>query len=250
MNGVHGFWDALLSSFGRTTPPLITFPELLLALLAATALSVPRRSWKYFGLLTTATHEIGHAFAAVTSGQRLSGIRLRLDHSGTTTTYSRSKAATMWSCFWGYPAPAVAGAAFVLCGFTGWGPAALAGGAVVLALTLVFLRNLAGFLVTGAAIACSLALVLVVPREFSGHVAVILGLALLVGAVRDLFKLVHVHLRRRHRLSTSDAFLLYRATAVPSGIWILLFAVAVGAAWILALQPIAAILSAGPRLVP
>jgi hypothetical protein len=238
-------WNSFLSAFSRTDVPVITFMELLLAVCIVTALSIPRRSWKYVGLLATATHELGHAFAAVTSGQRLSGIHLRLDHSGTTTAYSRSKLATVWSCFWGYPVPAVVGAAFVRCGFNGWGPAALAAGTVALAAALLFLRNPAGFLITIAAIAVNLGLIVLVPAGFVGHVAVILGLVLLVGAVRDLIKLTHVHLRRRNRLASSDAYLLFRATAIPSIVWILLFTVLVGGSWLVAWQPISAVLPAG-----
>jgi hypothetical protein len=245
MNIPEDAWRALAESFHRADLPVITLPELLLAVLAATALSIPRRSWRYFGLLATAVHEMGHAFAAVTTGQRLSGIRLRLDHSGTTTSYSRSRLAAAWSCFWGYPVPALIGAAFVVCGFNGWGPAAIAGSAVALSASLLFLRNVAGFLITASAIVAALALILLVPDAFVGHVAVILGLALLVGAVRDLLKLTHVHLRRRDRLPTSDAYLLYRATAVPSAIWITLFAGLVAGSWLVAWQPISLILLRG-----
>jgi hypothetical protein len=235
-------WITFINAFSRTDIPAITATELLLVVSLATALSIPRRSWRYVGLLATATHELGHAFAAVTSGQRLSGIRLRFDHSGTTTTFSRSKLATVWSCFWGYPVPAVVGAAFVWCGFNGWGPAAIAASAVILAATLVFLRNAAGFLITIGAILGCIALIFLVPAGFVGHTAVMLGLVLLVGAVRDLIKLTHVHLRRRDRLATSDAYLLFRATAVPSGIWILLFTVIVAGSWLVAWQPISTIL--------
>jgi len=238
-------WNTFVEAFSRTDVPVITATELLLVVTLATALSIPRRSWKYVGLLATATHELGHAVAAVTSGQRLSGIRLRLDHSGTTTTYSRSKLATVWSCFWGYPVPAVVGAAFVWCGVSGWGPAAIAAGTVALAATLLFLRNLAGFLITTAAILCNVALISLVPAAFVGHVAVILGLVLLVGAVRDLIKLTHLHLRRRDRLASSDAYILYRATAVPSAVWIVLFTALVAGSWLVALQPISAILAWG-----
>jgi hypothetical protein len=245
MNFPGDLWQSLVDSLRRTDLPAITVTELLLAVLIATALSIPNRSWKYFGLLATAVHEMGHAFAAVTSGQRLSGIWLRFDHSGTTTTYSRSRLATAWSCFWGYPMPGVVGAAFVVCGFGGWGPAAITAGAAVLAVSLLFLRNLAGFLITAAALAGALALILLVPDGFIGHVAVILGLALLVGAVRDLVKLALVHLRRRDRLATSDAYLLYRTTAVPSVVWIALFTGLVTGSWLVAWQPIATILLGG-----
>ncbi|TLM86723.1 M50 family metallopeptidase [Pseudarthrobacter sp. NamE2] len=246
MNDLPGdVFQAMAESLSRAEPPAITVTELVLAVLVAAALSIPHRSWRYFGLLATVVHELGHAFAAVTSGQRLSGIRLRFDHSGTTTTYSRSRAAAAWSCFWGYPVPAVVGAVFVACGFNGWGPAAFGGSVLVLAASLLFLRNLAGFAITALAIAGTLALILLVPGEFVGHAAVILGLALLVAAVRDVIKLAHVHLYRRERLATSDAYLLYRATAVPSVVWIVLFAAFVTGSWVVALQPVSTILARG-----
>ena len=245
MNISVDLWNKLLDAFSRADAPRVTFIELALALVIAAALSVPRRSWKYFGLLATATHEMGHAVAALLSGQRLSGIRLRLDHSGTTTTYSRSRLASAWSCFWGYPVPAIVGAAFVWCGFNGWGPAAITAGGLALAASLLFLRNIAGILITFTAIAVTLLLVLLVPEAFVGHVAVILGMALLVAAVRDLIKLAHLHLRRRERLASSDAYLLWRATSIPSAVWIVLFAVLVAGSWLWAWQPISTVLYAG-----
>lgn len=240
-----GLWPGLLDAFSRADAPRVTLTELVLALVIAAALSVPRRSWKYFGLLATATHEMGHAVAALLSGQRLSGIRLRLDHSGTTTTYSRSRLASAWSCFWGYPVPALVGATFVWCGFSGWGPAAITAGGLALAASLLFLRNLAGVLITFTAIAGTLLVILVVPEAFVGHVAVVLGMALLVAAVRDLVKLTHVHVRRRERLATSDAYLLWRATSIPSAVWIVLFAALVAGSWLWAWQPISTVLHAG-----
>jgi hypothetical protein len=238
-------WNAFTAAFTQADVPNITWVEMLLSLAAAVALSIPRRTWRYFGLLATTVHELGHAFAAVTSGQRLAGIRLRLDHSGTTTSYSRSRVAAAWSCFWGYPVPAMAGAAFVWCGLRGWGPAAMAVSALVLAASLIFLRNLAGFLITAAAIAAAAALTILAPASVVGHVAVIFGLALLVAAVRDLLKLTQVHVRRRGSLGTSDAYLLYRATSVPSGVWIALFTLLVAGSWLVAWQPVSVILLEG-----
>ncbi|MGN7200279.1 M50 family metallopeptidase [Arthrobacter sp. SAFR-044] len=245
MDSPASLWETFTSAFTQTDVPTISWVEMMLSLAAAVGLSIPRRSWRYFGLLATATHELGHAFAALTSGQRLSGIRLRLDHSGTTTTYGRSRLAAAWSCFWGYPVPALAGAAFVWCGLNGWASAAMAVSVLVLAASLLFLRNLAAFVITGAAIGGAAALIFLAPSSIVGHVAVIFGLALLVAAVRDLLKLTHVHLRRRDRLSSSDAYLLFRATSVPSGIWIALFTLLVAAAWLVAWQPVSIILQQG-----
>ncbi|UZX03433.1 M50 family metallopeptidase [Arthrobacter sp. CDRTa11] len=238
-------WQRILEAFSRTDIPEVSLFELSLVLVMAIALSVPRVTWRYFGLLATATHELGHAFAAVVSGQRLGGIRLSLDHSGTTTSYSRGRLATVWSGFWGYPVPAMTGAALVSAGFGGWGPAALATGTLILLASLLFIRNVAGFLITTGAVAGGAALILFVPHTFTGHVAVILGLALLVASVRDLLKLSQVHLRRRERLASSDAYLLYRATSVPSFIWIGLFTAIVAGSWLVAWQPISTILAAG-----
>lgn len=237
-------WQRIIDSFHRTAIPQVTVLELLLVLAVATALSIPRGTWRYFGLLATATHELGHAFAAVMSGQRLSGIRLRLDHSGTTTSYSRGRLAAVWSGFWGYPVPALAGAGLVTSGFGGWGPAALATGTLILLVSLIFIRNLAGLLITVVAVAMGAFLVLVVPTTLTGHVAIILGIALLVAAVRDLAKLANVHLRRRDRLASSDAYLLFRATSIPAGIWIALFVAFVAGSWLVAWHPISAILAA------
>jgi hypothetical protein len=240
-----GVWSTFAAAFSQAPVPNITWVEMLLSLAAATALSIPRTSWRYFGLLATATHELGHAVAAVTSGQRLSGIRLRLDHSGTTTTYSRSRVAAAWSCFWGYPVPALVGAAFVWCGVTGWGAAAMAASVVVLAASMLFLRNVAGFLITITAMAGAAALTFLATASVAGHAAVIFGLALLVAAVRDLAKLTHVHLRRRDRLGSSDAYLLYRATAVPSAVWITIFGALVAGSWLAAWLPVSRILLGG-----
>jgi hypothetical protein len=237
-------WQRIVSGFTQSLFPQVTPTELLLVVLMATALSLPRASWRYFGLLATVTHELGHAFAAIMTGQRLGGIKLSLDHSGTTTTYSRGGFPTVWSTFWGYPVPGVVGAAMVWSGFNGWGPAAMSVGTLVLLASFLFIRNAVGLLITSAAVLASVLLVLFVPPEFTGHVVIALGLALLVAAVRDLGKLANVHLRRRDQLPTSDAHLLYRATSVPSLIWIALFFAVVAGAWWVAWQPMAQVLTA------
>jgi len=246
MTDVAGsLWERIVSGFSLSPSPQVTAAELLIVIALATVLSLPRASWRYFGLLATVTHELGHAFAALMTGQRLGGIRLSLDHSGTTTTYSRGHLPAVWSTFWGYPVPGVVGAAMVWSGFNGWGPAAMSVGTLILLGSFLFIRNAVGLLITAAAVLGSALLVLFVPPEFTGHAVIALGLALLVAAVRDLAKLANVHLRRRDRLPTSDAHLLYRATSVPSVVWILLFAGVVAGSWWLAWQPMAQVLMAG-----
>jgi hypothetical protein len=239
------WWDRVAAGFARAEVPMVTITELLAVVLAAVVLCVPAATWRYFGLFATVTHELGHAFAALTSGQRLGGIRLRLNHSGTTTSYTRGRLAAVWSGFWGYPVPGMTGAGLVWAGFNGWGPAAMSAGLLVLLASLIFIRNAAGVLILLATVAATGALIVGVPAVFTGHVAIVLGLALLVASVRDLAKLTNVHLRRRDQLRTSDAYILYRATAVPSAVWIVLFSLVVAASWLVAWQPISRVFAAG-----
>lgn len=247
-----GWWTVVGTWFQPAARPQVSAVELALVVFAAIAVSLPPVSWRYFGLLATVTHELGHAFAALTTGQRLGGIRLRPDHSGTTTSYSRGRLPAAWSTFWGYPVPGLVGAALVSFGFGGWGPAALATGTLILIAALPFIRNGFGFLILAGAAATVLALLLIMPPGLLGHVAIGLGLALLVAAVRDLAKLTNLHVRHRNRLATSDAFLLYRATSVPAPVWIVVFAALVAASWWVAWQPMAAVLDSalGAGLFP
>lgn len=227
------WWDRIVAGFSRSQPPELTLTEVLLILMAAAALSIPTATWRYFGLFSTVVHELGHAFAALVTGSRVTGIRLNFDHSGLTTSFGRPGWRTAWVTFWGYPVPAVVGAVLVWAGFAGWAPAALSVGALVLLLSLLFIRNAGGVLILLGAAAVSTVLVVAVPAEFAGHVVVALGVALLVGAVRDLGKVASVHARRRRSRGQSDAYLLYRSTGIPAVVWLALFALVITAslAW-------------------
>jgi hypothetical protein len=91
-------------------------------------------------------------------------------------------------------------------------------GTLILTLTVLFIRNTAGLVILLAAIAAAVGLILSVPQAFSGHLVAALGLALLVGSIRDLLNLESVHVRHRDRLDTPDAFLLSRRTSMPSSV--------------------------------
>lgn len=241
---IETWWNRILDGFARAEPPEITAVELAIMVLAAAALSIPRPTWRFFGLFTTVVHELGHAFAALMTGRVLKGITLTMDHAGTTTTIGHPGWRAAWSGFWGYPTPAVLGATLVWAGLGGWGPAALSVGALILLAALLFIRNGGGLLILLGAVAISAVLVLALPAAFTGHVVIALGLALLVGSVRDLGKVISVHLRRRRELQSSDAFLLYRSTGVPSPVWLLLFAVVIAASLVAAWFPLSEVVAA------
>jgi hypothetical protein len=226
------WWARVLSGFTAAAPPVVPLWELLAVLAVAIGLSVPAMTWRYFGLFTTVVHELGHAFGNLMTGRLVTGITVRMDHSGSTTSYGRGILGAVWAGFWGYPAPAVTGAALVWAGFAGYGPAALSIGVLVLLATVLFIRNATGLLIVSASTLTAGTLVMFVPTAFTGHVVVALGLALLVGSVRAWVNLVALHFTRRELLETSDAYLLFRRTLIPSPVWLLLFGAVIGWSWL------------------
>ena len=233
------WWSRITAGFTRGEPLAAGLLELVLILAAALVLSVPRGSWRYFGLFVTAVHELGHAFAALTTGRLVRGIHLRFDQSGAMLSRGTGRAAAAWTGFWGYPVPGLVGAALVWAAFSGWSGAALSVSALLLLATLLFIRNLEGVVIAvGLAVASQL-LVWFAPVEFLGHLTLAIGIGLLVGAVRDWLNLLGVHTRRRHQLANSDAFIMARRTGVPAAVWLVGCAAVIALCWAAAVATVA-----------
>ena len=224
----QAFVNGFLSGFGRSSPLVVPAAELLWILGGAAALCVVPVLWRFFGRFVTVVHELGHAFAGLATGMRVTGITLRMDQGGTTQGVGRGRA--VWFGFWGYPAPAAVGAALVWASAAGWGRTALSVSVIVLALVFLFIRNLAGVLILAGSIIAVAAIVAAVPADLQGHLTLAVGLALVMGAARDWWNLVSVHTRRRRELASSDAFILSRKTGVPSAVWLAAFAAAIALA--------------------
>ena len=209
-------------------PVTIPLPVAVAILVAAAALSVPRVSWQYFGLFATLVHELGHAVAAILTGRAVHGIRIRRNHSGDALSSGRGVFGTVVSGVFGYPAPAIVGAAQLWSVFTGYTAIALFAGGIVLILTLFVIRNVFGLVVVFVSAAISALLWFFTTSTAQGYALLVIGIALLVGAVRALGTVIGVHVRHRDQLSSSDAYLLYRRTGIPSPIWLLLFTALIG----------------------
>lgn len=227
-------WQAAAAAFSHVSPISVSPLEFGLILGVAIGLSVPGGTWKYFGYIVLIVHELGHAFAALTTGQFVKGITLNLDHSGTTSTLSRGGWRAVWSAFWGYPAPALVGGIFIWSAFTGWSQAVATAAGIALVISLIFLRNLAGIAITlGTAAVLGLTF-WYAPDGLTSHLMLILGVALMVGAVRDWVNVASIHTKRRAELESSDAYILFRRTGIPSPVWLLGFGVAICGAAMLA----------------
>jgi len=179
-------------------------------------------------------HELGHAVAAILSGRVVHGIRIRRNHSGDAMSSGRPGFGTVISGVFGYPAPAIVGAALLWSVFNGYTAIALFVGGVILILTVLVIRNLFGVLVVLASAGVAALLWFYATPEVQGYALLVLGVALLVGAVRGLLTVVGVHTRRRGQLQTSDAYLLYKSTGVPSPVWLFVFAVLIAASVVFA----------------
>lgn len=234
------WWSRVLQGFSRVPAVEPDAKVLLLILAAAALLSLPRATWRWFGLFVTFVHELGHAFAALMTGQVVKGIRLRFDHSGDMRSLGRRGFPAAWAGFWGYPVPAVVGAALVVAAVNGWAGAALSAGALVLLAALVFIRNGQGLLIALGCAAVSVLLVWFATPAVAGYAVTCLGTALLVGAVRDWANVLSVHTRRRRNLEGSDAYILYRRTGVPAPLWLAGFALVIAGAWAVAVAAAAA----------
>lgn len=161
------------------------------------------------------------------------GIRIRRNHSGDALSSGRGIGGTVISGMLGYPAPAIVGATQLWSVFHGYTAIALFAGGVVLLLTLVVIRNLFGAIVVLASIAVSAALWVYATPAVQSYALLVLGAALLVGSVRGLLTVIGVHVRHRDQLPTSDAYLLYRRTGVPSVIWLAIFTALIGGCCVL-----------------
>lgn len=213
-------------------------PVLVGILACAVVLSIPRATWRWFGLYVTFVHELGHAYAALMTGRFVHGLRIGLDHSGRLVSSGRSAFGAAWSGFWGYPAPAVVGLCLIAAVSAGRSGAAMSVGALILLVSLVFLRNLTGILVALASAGIAQVFLLFATPDVVNYVVLALGVALTVGGVRDLLKLAGVHTKRRERLASSDAFILGRTTGVPGFVWLSGFTIVIAgcvaaSAWLL-----------------
>lgn len=218
----------------RPVPPADTW-VLVLCALGAVAISIPRATWRWFGLVVTVVHELGHALAGLVTGRRIMTIRIEADHSGVTHSMGRG-ASAMWSTFWGYPFPAVVGAAWTAAVGAGFWPLAAVVSALVLLVSLVVMRGWLSWFMTTTAAILLLALYWfdVAPGRW---LMLAVGAALWIGAFRAWVNLTRQHLAgsRRRRASISDATLLAQGTGVPAGLWLVAFLVVISLCgfWIL-----------------
>ncbi|WP_420749069.1 M50 family metallopeptidase [Rhodococcus sp. O3] len=210
-------WDAV-SAVSEPAPPALIVTTAVIALVLVTV----RPLWLATRHLITQAHEGSHALVARLVGRRLSGIRLHSDTSGVTVSSGNPRGPGMIAtAFAGYVGPAVLGflAATLL---TLDRPAAVLWSVLAaLALLILLIRNLFGFLsvlVVGAAVGAAAYYGDPVIRYTAAY---LLTWVLLFGATRPVVELARTH--RRGGGGGSDADQLRWLTRIPAAVWILVF---------------------------
>lgn len=228
MQAIEIWWQAVLQGFVRNEPLSFSLLPILGVIALCMVLTIPRVTWKIFGLYVTFVHELGHAFAALMTGRVVHGLRIGLDHSGELVSSGKPGFSALWSGFWGYPVPALVGTLLIGSTYFGFASAALSVGALILLVSLIFLRNWIGILVAVASAAIAQMLVVFTPSNAISWVVLSVGLMLLIGGIRDLFKVLGVHIYRRELIGSSDAYLLSTRGWLPAWFWLGGFIVMVG----------------------
>jgi hypothetical protein len=167
----------------------------LSAVLVSGGLVFSRHGWRIVRHGATLTHELGHTVFALFTMARVSGIRLDADSSGNTHTVRAVRifpVGAIISSFFGYPAPLIFGSVFLtllVCGYPMEALCTILGAGV---LTLVFIRNLFGLLVTGIWVISSGAVLLFAPWLAPWYV-LWTGSLLLFAGWKDLYQLFGVY---------------------------------------------------------
>lgn len=216
--------DQVLAEIGarmQRTQPVPSVSVLVLLALIALLLVTPRPLWRLTRMLVTIVHEYGHAVVALLTGRRLSGIRLHSDTSGLTVSRGRPGGPGMVATLAaGYPAAALFGVGSAAVLGTGRAVAFLWVVLALLALMLLQIRNLYGFvvlLVVGGSLAAATWLL---PEVALSWLAYLICWTLLLAAPRPV-----VELMASGRHPGSDAGQLARLTRTPERVWQLLFLV-------------------------
>lgn len=187
---------------------------------AAVAVVSYRPVWRVLRTCVTIAHEVGHAVIAVCTGRTLSGIRLHSDTSGVTVSRGKPRGFGMvLTSLAGYPAPSAVGLGFAILLGTGRQTMMLWILIAALAVLLLLIRNLFGFLAVVCAGGAAFAVSWYGNAVWQGVFGYSVAWFLLFGGVRAVAELWQISVRG----DGSDADQLAWLTRVPARVWVAVF---------------------------
>ncbi len=214
------FFTHLLERLGQMPAQPPTVLQLVIVAALVALLVLPRPLWRVTGMYCTLIHELGHVIFALFTGRFVTSLQLGWDHSGQVVSRGRRGWSSAISGVAGYPAPLWCAAgllAAAAAGYSGW---ALLAFALLFCGALVFVRNLPAILVCGSSAGAALAILVFAPIPYFTFAVLFMGGFLLLAGLRDMLKLLSVHLWRRHHREQSDAVLIARSTGGYAWIWL------------------------------
>jgi len=187
-------------------------------------------TWRRLEIVDTYFHELGHALAALFTGNKVHKIRIEANAGGVTYWSGRSgRFGRALIAFCGYPAPAITGWFLMLSvrsGHPNWAITAAAAIAIVFALVQ---RSLRGWALTALVLAASFWIYLTPQDPHTDQIVstVLAGMAgfLLLASPRSILALRRIRRStpKAHRHSDSDALAKY--LVLPAFIWEIAFLV-------------------------
>ena len=213
-------------------------PSITVVVIGLVAFGLVLAAWPVVRSVITVCHEVGHAAVALLSGRQLAGIRLHSDTSGLTLTRGRPRGPGMVATLLaGYPAASLLGVGAAALSGAGYSAAVLWAGVGLLAVMLLKVRNVHGFLVVlglgaGVALVSWYAQPLVLAWLGNG-----VAWLLLLGGPRPVLELL-VH-GRQPSARASDAHQLAQLTHIPRLVWTIVWlavtfaALVIGGRWLL-----------------
>lgn len=218
-NAVRSAWQAV-STIDDPAPSWLVVGTAIVALVLVSVQPL----WLKTRHVITQAHEGSHALVAALVGRKLSGIRLHSDTSGVMVSSGNPRGPGMIATtFAGYTGPAVLGFAAATLLTLNRPAAVLWSILAALAVLLLLIRNLYGFvsvIVAGALVGAAAYLGDPVVRYVAAY---LITWVLLLGATRPVLELARTHRRGRGR--GSDADQLRGLTRIPAAVWIVIFAV-------------------------
>lgn len=199
-------------------------PNLTLLLFVAIALLLPRIPvvGKFFNIINTGLHELGHALMALLLDGEVHKIELFKDTSGATVTQTKHKAAAFLISLAGYPFAASMGWFGFYLVQSGAAMGMVIGLSVLFLLMLLFwIRNWYGALWVELFTAINALLVYYHNSQYIQYAAMFYAVMILTESVVSSFVLVVLSFKDASK--AGDATNLENITHVPAPIWALLF---------------------------
>lgn len=180
---------------------------------------------KFFNIINTALHELGHAIVTLILGGKVTNISLKNDASGTTSAAGlKSKLADFLVAIAGYPfAASIAWLAFYLINIEAFTALLLALSAIFVIMLLFWIRNLYGVIWT--VLFCGINIVVLYFNNPKIIFLVSLFYATMILTEAVFSTLIQLKIIFANSDSSCDAAVLAKITHIPAIIWGMLFSV-------------------------